>query len=71
MLTLIVETDTTYNATIFDFNTMKRAVVARIHSNKEEAEFYNTAINLKWMFQTCHKDYPQFKPENLKGIIVN
>ena len=74
-----VETDTTYNenteliylfnATVFDFNTMKWAVVARMRSNKEDAEFYKTAFNL--MFQTCHKDYPQFKAENLKGIIVD
>ena len=72
-----VETDTTYNentelinATVFDYNTMKWAVVARIRSNKEDAEFYKNAFTL--MFQTCKKDYPRFKLENnLKGIIVD
>ena len=49
---------------------MKWAVVARMHSNKEDSEFYKTAFNL--MFQTCHSDFPQFNPEkSLKGIIVD
>ena len=75
-----VETDTTYNenseliylfnATVFDFNTMKWAVVARMRANKEDTEFYRTAFSL--MFQTCHTDFPQFKIESsLKGIIVD
>ena len=59
-----------FNATVFDYNTMKWAVVARIRSNKEDAEFYKNAFTL--MFQTCKKDYPRFKLENNpKGIIVD
>ena len=64
-----VEKDTTYNenteliylfnATIFDYNTMKWPVNARIRSNEEDAEFYKNAFTL--MFQTCKKDYPRFK----------
>ena len=68
-----VETDTTYNeliylfnATVFDFNMMKWAVVARMRANKEDAEFYKTAFQL--MFQTCHSDFPF---NSLKGIIVD
>ena len=75
-----VETDTTYNenselmylfnATVFDLNTNKWAVVARIHGNKEDSSFYETPFNL--MFNTCSKDCPQFKVEkNVKGIIVD
>ena len=66
-----VETDTTYNedtkliylfnATVFDYNTMKWAVVARIRSNKEDTEFYKNTFTL--MFQTCKEDYPWFKLE--------
>ena len=76
-----VETDTTYNenseltylfnTTVFDLNTMKWAVVARMRGNKElDSTFYQTAFNL--MFSTCCKDCPQFKVEkNIKGIIVD
>ena len=48
-----VKTDTTYNenteliylfsTTVFDYNTMKWAVVARIRSNKEDTEFYKNS----------------------------
>ena len=55
---------------MFDFNTMKWAVVARIRASKENTEFYKTAFSL--MFQACHTDFPQFEPEDsLKGIIVD
>ena len=64
-----VETDSTYNenmeliylfnATVFDYNTMKWPVNARIRSNEEDAEFYKNAFTL--MFQTCKNDYPRFK----------
>ena len=55
---------------MFDFNTMKWAVVARMRANKEDTEFYRTAFSL--MFQTCHTDFSQFKIESsLKGIIVD
>ena len=50
---------------VFDFNTMKWAVVAIMCANKEDAEFYYTAFQL--MFQTCHSDFPQFRT----GIIVD
>ena len=75
-----LKTDTTYNenteliiifnATVFDYNTMKWAVNARIRSNEEDKEFCKNAFTL--MFQAYKKDYPRFKLENnLKGIIVD
>lgn len=75
-----VETDTTYNenseltylfnATVFDLNTMKWAVVARMCANKQDSTFYQTAFNL--MFSMCRKDCPQFKVEkNVQGIIYS
>ena len=71
-----VETDTTYNeliylfnATVFDFNLMKWAVVARMCVNQEYAEFYKTAFQL--MFQTCQSDFPQFKPENSAKLVTS
>ena len=75
-----LETDTTYNenseliylfnATVFDYNTMKWAVVARMRSNKEDANFYKKAFEL--MFHTCHSDHSQFKVgDTLKGIIID
>ena len=75
-----LETDTTYNenteliylfnATVFDYKTMKWAVVARMRGNKESSEFYRLAFKL--MFDTCYKEHPKFKVgESLKGIIVD
>ena len=75
-----LETDTTYNenteltylfnATVFDYKTMKWAVVARMRGNKESSEFYRLAFKL--MFETCHKEHRNFKVgESLKGIIVD
>ena len=75
-----LETDTTYNenselsylfnATVFDCNTMKWAVVARMRGNKEDANFYKKAFEL--MFQYCRKDYPKFKVgHTLRCIIVD
>ena len=64
-----LETDTTYNenteliylfnATVFDFKTMKWAVVARMRGSKEDADFYKKAFHL--MFHTCHSAHPHFK----------
>jgi len=75
-----VETDTTYNenaeltflfnATVFDYKTMKWAIVARMRGNKESSEFYRLAFKL--MFDTCKRDHPNFKVgDSLKGIIVD
>ena len=75
-----LETDTTYNenteltylfnATVFDYKTMKWAVVARMRGNKESSEFYRLAFKL--MFDTCQQEHPHFKVgETLKGIIVD
>ena len=75
-----LETDTTYNentelsylfnATVFDYKTMKWAVVACMRGNKESSEFYRLAFNL--MFDTCHKEHSNFQvDESLKGIIVD
>ena len=75
-----VETDTMYNenselaylfnATIFDYKTMKWAIVARMRRNKESSEFYRLAFKL--MFDTCQRDHSNFKVgESLKGIIVD
>jgi len=75
-----IETDTTYNenveltylfnATVFDYNTMKWAVVARMRGNKESSKFYHLAFKL--MFDTCHQEHSHFKVgESLKGIIVD
>ena len=52
-----LETDTTYNenselmfnAPVFDYNTMKWAVVAQMRGNKEGANFYKKVFEL--MFQ--------------------
>ena len=75
-----LETDTTYNenseliylfnATVFDYNTMKWAVVARMRGNKEDTNFYKKAFEL--VFHYCRKDHPKFKVgDTLKGIIVD
>ena len=59
-----------FNATAFNLNTMKWAVVARVRANKENFTFYQMAFNL--MFSMCRKDCPQFKLEKyVKGIIVD
>ena len=74
-----LETDTTYNenteltylfnATVFDYKTMKWAAVARMRGNKESSELYRLAFKL--MFETCHKDRNFKVGESLKGIIVD
>ena len=75
-----LETDTMYNenseliylfnAAVFDYNTMKWAVVARMRGNKEDANFYKRAFEL--MFQYCRKDHPKFTVvHTLRGIIVD
>lgn len=75
-----LETDTTYNenceliylfnAAVFDYTTMKWAVVARMRANKENADLYKKTFEL--MFKFCHKDHPNFKVgKTLKGIIVD
>ena len=75
-----LETDMTYNentelsylfnATVFDYKTMKWAVVTHMRGNKESPEFYQLAFKL--MFDTCHKEHSNFKVgESLKGIIVD
>ena len=75
-----LETDTTcnenteltylFNATVFDYKTMKWAVVTRMKGNKESSEFYQLAFKL--MLETCQKEYPDFKVgESLKGIIFD
>lgn len=80
LLSEVLEADTTYNenadliylfnATVFDYTTMKWAVVARMRANKENSDFYKKAFEL--MFQFCHKEYPQFQlDKTLKGIIVD
>ena len=75
-----LETDTTYNenteltylfnATVFDYTTIKWAVVACKRGNKESSEFYCLAFKL--MFDTCHQEHSHFKVgETLKGIIID
>ena len=59
-----------FNATVFDYKTMKWAIVARMRGNKESSEFYQLAFKL--MFETCHQEHPNFKVgESLKGIIID
>ena len=75
-----LETDTTYNknselmylfnATVFNYDTMKWAVVARMRGNKEDSGFYKKAFEL--MFHTCQSYHSNFKVgESLKGIIID
>ena len=62
------ETDTTYgenkvlrnlfNATAFDYSTLKWVIVARLHCDKENTEMYQKAF--KMMFTTCKQDHPDF-----------
>ena len=75
-----LETDTTYNenteltylfnATVFDYTTIKWAVVACMRGNKESSEFCCLAFKL--MFDTCHQEHSHFRVGGtLKGIIVD
>ena len=75
-----LETDTTYNenselmylfnATVFNYDTMKWAVVARMRGNKEDSGFYKKAFEL--VFHTCQSYHSNFKVgESLKGIIID
>lgn len=77
-----IETDTTYNenseliylfnATVFDFNTTKWAVVGKMRASKEDTEFNRTAFSLLLMFKACCIDFPQFQQHVcLKGLIVD
>ena len=75
-----LETDTMYNnenteltylfnATVFDYTTIKWAVVACMRGNKESSEFY--CLVFKLMFDTCQQEHSHFKVgETLEGIIV-
>ena len=57
-----LETDTTYNenteltylfnATVFNYKTMKWAVVARMRGNKESSEFYRLAFKLMFDYMS-------------------
>ena len=75
-----LETDMTYNenteltyffnATVFDYTTIKSAVVACMRSNKESSEFNCLAFKVM-TFDRCQQEYTHFKvDETLKGIIV-
>ena len=75
-----LETNTTYNenteltylfnATVFDYTTIKWAVVACMRGNKESSELY--CLVFKLMFDTCQQEHSHFKVgETLKGIIVD
>lgn len=59
-----------FNATVFDYTTMKCAVVARMQANKENSDFYKKAFEL--MFKFRHQECPQFQlDKTLKGVIVD
>ena len=75
-----LETDTTYNensqlmylfnATVFNDDTMKRAVVARMCGNKEDSGFYKKAFEL--MFHTYQSYHSNIKVgESIKGVIID
>ena len=74
-----LEVDTTYNentdlpfllnVTAFDYNVMQWMAVARVRSNKENANFYATAF--KEIFSQCEQDNKEFKVEALKGIVLD
>ena len=58
-----------FNATVFDYTTIKWAVVACMRGNKESSEF--NCLAFKVMFDRCQLEYSQYKvDETLKGIIV-
>ena len=75
-----IEVDTTYNentdlpcllnVTAFDYTVMRWIAVARIHSNKENSEFYACAF--KAVFDQCKEDHKEFAVgKTLKGIIMD
>ena len=75
-----METDTTYNenselpylfnATVFDYTTMRWAAVACMRSNKEDAIFYKKAFELT--FHYCGVNHSHFKVgETLKGVVMD
>ena len=75
-----IEVDTTYtentdlpyllNVTAFDYTVMRWIAVARIHSNKENSEFY--ACTFKAVFDHCKEDHKEFAVgKTLKGIIMD
>ena len=74
-----IEVDTTYNentdlpyllnVTAFDYTVTRWIAVARIHSNKENSEFYACAF--KTVFDHCKEDHKEFTVgKTLKRIIM-
>ena len=74
-----IEVDTTYNensdlpylfnVTAFDYKVMRWMAVARVRSNKENAQFYATAF--RDIFRQCKEDNKTFDVINLKGIVLD
>ena len=59
-----------WNVTAFDYNVMRWVAVARVRSNKEDANFYSVAF--KAVFDQCKEDHKEFSiGKTLKGIVLD